>query len=63
MSDTCVCCGREVPEGRQVCPSCERINYPAPDAFLPDGTPLYLKTNVTPCWDQLRLYKLLFGKE
>lgn len=21
--DTCVCCGREIPEGRQVCPDCE----------------------------------------
>jgi hypothetical protein len=23
MSETCVCCGREIPEGRQVCPACE----------------------------------------
>lgn len=23
MSETCVCCGREIPEGRQVCPICE----------------------------------------
>ena len=23
MSDTCVCCGREIPEGRQVCHICE----------------------------------------
>ena len=22
--DTCVCCGRQIPEGRQVCPHCER---------------------------------------
>lgn len=22
-SDTCVCCGEYVPEGRQVCPACE----------------------------------------
>ena len=21
--DTCVCCGRPVPEGRMVCPECE----------------------------------------
>lgn len=25
MSDTCVCCGREIPEGRQVCLTCESI--------------------------------------
>lgn len=25
MTDTCVCCGREIPEGRQVCPTCESI--------------------------------------
>ncbi len=23
-TDTCVCCGEPVPEGRQVCPQCER---------------------------------------
>ena len=23
MSETCVCCGREIPEGRQVCHICE----------------------------------------
>lgn len=23
--DTCVCCGEEVPEGRQVCPSCDVV--------------------------------------
>lgn len=25
MFDTCVCCGREIPEGRQVCLTCESI--------------------------------------
>lgn len=24
MTEYCVCCGREIPEGRQVCPICER---------------------------------------
>lgn len=24
IADTCVCCGAPVPEGRVVCPSCER---------------------------------------
>ena len=23
MEERCVCCGAEIPEGRQVCPSCE----------------------------------------
>lgn len=23
-SEYCVCCGAEIPEGRQVCPSCEQ---------------------------------------
>jgi hypothetical protein len=22
--NTCVCCGKEIPEGRQVCPNCEK---------------------------------------
>lgn len=25
MTETCVCCGAEIPEGRQVCPSCEKV--------------------------------------
>ncbi len=24
MSEHCVCCGAEIPEGRQVCPGCEK---------------------------------------
>jgi RNA polymerase subunit RPABC4/transcription elongation factor Spt4 len=24
MDNTCVCCGAVIPEGRQVCPNCER---------------------------------------
>lgn len=24
MIDICVCCGRPVPEGRQICPTCEK---------------------------------------
>ena len=31
MEDRCICCGEIVPEGRQVCPSCEaRINRAEP---------------------------------
>ena len=26
MDNRCVCCGAEVPEGRQVCPTCEVKN-------------------------------------
>ena len=24
MTENCVCCGREIPEGRMVCPLCEK---------------------------------------
>nr|DAN03061.1 MAG TPA: PROTEIN/RNA Complex, archaeal, ribosomal, 50S, protein.0A [Caudoviricetes sp.]DAN15682.1 MAG TPA: PROTEIN/RNA Complex, archaeal, ribosomal, 50S, protein.0A [Caudoviricetes sp.]DAN82417.1 MAG TPA: PROTEIN/RNA Complex, archaeal, ribosomal, 50S, protein.0A [Caudoviricetes sp.]DAV27905.1 MAG TPA: PROTEIN/RNA Complex, archaeal, ribosomal, 50S, protein.0A [Caudoviricetes sp.] len=24
MENTCICCGAVIPEGRQVCPICER---------------------------------------
>lgn len=24
-TETCVCCGAEIPEGRQVCPACEQL--------------------------------------
>nr|DAU49567.1 MAG TPA: zinc binding protein [Caudoviricetes sp.] len=24
MNNTCICCGAIIPEGRQVCPQCER---------------------------------------
>lgn len=27
MTDTCVCCGEPVPEGRMVCPICEAAVY------------------------------------
>ena len=26
-ADRCVCCGEIVPEGRQICPQCERKRY------------------------------------
>ena len=28
MINRCVCCGTEIPEGRQVCPSCEKAHGP-----------------------------------
>jgi len=24
MSEYCVCCGAEIPEGRMICPTCEK---------------------------------------
>lgn len=39
--DRCVCCGYPVPEGRQVCPTCE--SKAEPDLILKDGTLLYLR--------------------
>lgn len=27
MNDRCVCCGEIIPEGRMVCPSCEKKKY------------------------------------
>lgn len=29
MSDRCVCCGEIIPEGRQVCPQCEKNPWKA----------------------------------
>ncbi|MFR1406583.1 MAG: hypothetical protein ACLSS4_02100 [Acutalibacteraceae bacterium] len=26
-ADRCICCGEIVPEGRQICPQCERKRY------------------------------------
>ena len=40
---TCASCGFPVQDGRQFCPVCDGTS-PNPDAILPDGTPLYLKT-------------------
>lgn len=28
MPNRCVCCGEIIPEGRQVCPSCEKAHGP-----------------------------------
>ena len=25
--ETCICCGLGIPEGRQVCPACERLSF------------------------------------
>ena len=26
LNNPCVCCGKEIPEGRQVCPDCEKLS-------------------------------------
>jgi hypothetical protein len=59
--DRCICCGAEIPEGRQVCWNCENATAIKPDAILPDGTPLYLKTQKIPGGVplQLQLYAQL----
>lgn len=61
--NTCVCCGREIPEGRQVCPACE-VPITGPDAILSDGTPVYLKTKPDGNYGslQLAIYDLLTRK-
>lgn len=58
----CGRCGFPTQDGRQFCPVCEGSS-PNPDAFLPDGTPLYFKTSSEPTWSsvQLELYSMLFG--
>lgn len=43
MPKTCACCGNPIPEWQNLCSDCDTWSA-APDAFLPDGTPLYLKT-------------------
>ena len=50
--NTCVCCGAPIPEGRQVCPICEK-----------GSTVLYLKTAGFPPTGsiQLDLYAQLMG--
>ena len=58
--ERCKCCGFPTREGRQLCPVCDGTS-PKPDAFLPDGTPLYLKTgsNHSDASLQLELYEML----
>lgn len=60
--NTCICCGIEIPEGRQVCWNCEH-SYDGPDAILEDGTHLYLKTKNIPGGENLQfeLYEHLLG--
>jgi hypothetical protein len=56
----CIRCGFTVRDGRLLCPVCE--GHATPDAILPDGTPLYLKTGPTkPEYAslQLELYDML----
>lgn len=56
----CNSCGFPVRDGEQQCPVCSGTS-PYPDAFLPDGTPLYFKTSKNPAGAnlQMQLYEML----
>jgi predicted amidophosphoribosyltransferase len=58
--NTCVCCGAEIPEGRQVCWNCENATD-EPDLILKDGTKLYLKNPKIPGGDfpDFDLYRIV----
>lgn len=60
--NTCVGCGVKIQDGRHFCSKCETWSF-APDAFLPDGTPLYLKTSKKrgDYNTQMELYDMLFN--
>ena len=63
--NTCVCCGREIPEGRHTCPTCEIQTLGGPDAILSDGTTVYFKTKYNEGYGslQLAIYNSLTRKE
>ena len=58
----CIKCGFPVRDKRDMCPVCDGSS-PYPDAILPDGTPLYLKTSKYPEYAslQLELYDMLMN--
>lgn len=60
MSNTCTSCGNPIQEETRPCSDCD-IWSMAPDAFLPDGTPVYLKTYTKSEYGslQMALYDLL----
>lgn len=60
--NTCVCCGAEIPEGRQVCVNCEN-STDKPDVILKDGTPLYLHNSKIPGgnFPDFDLYRIVGG--
>ena len=37
MEDTCVCCGKYIPEGRMVCYSCEELSYKKLNMMTPNS--------------------------
>lgn len=43
MSERCVCCGRDIPEGRQVCPICEGMGKRQDDSI---GDIIPIETNL-----------------
>lgn len=44
--DRCVCCGEVVPEGRQVCWSCEQNGGPKPKTDTPSGLQIKLADKI-----------------
>jgi hypothetical protein len=64
MSEICNCCGKPIRGCGTMCENC-RTWVHKPDAFLNDGTPLYLKTSVNPSSIplQLAIYEALCRKE
>lgn len=63
MQITCNCCGQPIRGYGTMCENC-RTWVHKPDAFLKDGTPLYLKTSVNPSSIplQLAIYEALCRK-
>ena len=64
MNENCNCCGKPIRGYGTMCENC-RTWVHKPDAFLKDGTPLYLKTRLNPdsVPFQLAFYEALFRKE
>ena len=62
MTENCICCGAEIPEGRQVCPSCERaIRHWSSSEVSPDQKPGRL-VNAFDLVIKISRYARSFGK-
>lgn len=63
MNEICNCCGKPIRGYGTMCENC-RTWVHKPDAFLKDGTPLYLKMSVSPSSLplQLAIYNALTQK-
>lgn len=55
MTDTCVCCGAPVPEGRMVCWQCERREAGYGQKGIEEGRKVWTGTDwAMPSWDDER---------